>query len=368
MKGQWKGKFEGTNSGSVILDMDERQNSFEGVAFLTENSPDLPNYLVEIEAPKGEREFNTNVRVLPVFKGEVLSTTRFAELFPNAQISSHAETSWTVGERSIKIDWKTDAGTIGKVDLSLNDSDQKSDRQPESISNWKQFRDFAAKLEPDRYIFRGQEDSGWRLRTSFHRTGRSNAYRFANEDVPTLYKNLSHMTQHVFDLEKPDQNGAFISLVQHHGYPTPLLDWTHSPFIAAYFAFNDLSFQDLRDGQKIRIHMFDKKAWVTDFPQQTNLRVHTPHFSILETLAIGNPRMVPQQALASVTNVADIETYILECEKLRSKIYLKVIDLPAATWAEAVKELRMMGITAGSLFPGLDGTCKQLREQMFDYH
>ena len=49
-----------------------------------------------------------------------------------------------------------------------------------------------------------------------------------------------------------------------------------------------------------------------------------------------------------------------------SKKYLKVIDLPALGRAEAVKELRMIGITAGSLFPGLDGACKQLREQMFD--
>jgi hypothetical protein len=31
-----------------------------------------------------------------------------------------------------------------------------------------------------------------------------------------------------------------------------------------------------------------------------------------------------------------------------------------------MQELSFMGITAGSLFPGLDGACEGLREKMFD--
>jgi hypothetical protein len=30
-----------------------------------------------------------------------------------------------------------------------------------------------------------------------------------------------------------------------------------------------------------------------------------------------------------------------------------------------MKELALMGITAGSLFPGLDGACEELRERLF---
>jgi hypothetical protein len=30
-----------------------------------------------------------------------------------------------------------------------------------------------------------------------------------------------------------------------------------------------------------------------------------------------------------------------------------------------MRELALMGITAGSLFPGLDGACEELRERLF---
>ena len=76
--------------------------------------------------------------------------------------------------------------------------------------------------------------------------------------------------------------------------------------------------------------------------------------------------MVPQQGLLTISNVDDIEGYIAEHEEARGKKYLEAIDLPASERAQVMTELRMMGITAGSLFPGLDGVCEQLREQNFD--
>lgn len=88
--------------------------------------------------------------------------------------------------------------------------------------------------------------------------------------------------------------------------------------------------------------------------------------SLLAPLALNNLRLIPQQAVLSVSNLDDMEQYIEEIEALRYKTYLKVIDLPGSERPQVMQELRMMGITAGSLFPGLDGACEQLREQYFD--
>jgi hypothetical protein len=76
--------------------------------------------------------------------------------------------------------------------------------------------------------------------------------------------------------------------------------------------------------------------------------------------------MAPQQALLTISNVDDIEGYVAEREEARGKTYLGAIDLPAFERAQVMTELRMMGITAGSMFPGIEGVCEQLREQNFD--
>ena len=87
---------------------------------------------------------------------------------------------------------------------------------------------------------------------------------------------------------------------------------------------------------------------------------------MLDIVALNNPRMVQQQALVSVTNIDDIESYIRNREQDRGQTYLEVIDLPASSRKEVMQELSLMGITAGSLFPGLDGVCRQLKERFFD--
>jgi len=76
--------------------------------------------------------------------------------------------------------------------------------------------------------------------------------------------------------------------------------------------------------------------------------------------------MIPQQAVSIVTSIDDIESYIRLRETETTK-YLQAIDLPVSERKLVSRELSYMGITAGSLFPGLDGACKELAEQNFDF-
>ena len=111
--------------------------------------------------------------------------------------------------------------------------------------------------------------------------------------------------------------------------------------------------------------MFDQAQWKNDLNQVTLLLFAEQHVSIGEFLAIENERMIPQQAASTVTNVDDIETYIRSMEPIDKK-YLWAIDLPVSERMKVIQELGYMGITAGSLFPGLDGACEELKERNFE--
>ena len=76
--------------------------------------------------------------------------------------------------------------------------------------------------------------------------------------------------------------------------------------------------------------------------------------------------MIPQQAASTVTNIDDIERYIKDCEKANNKKYLQAFDLPLTERDKVIQELRFMGITAGSMFPGLDGACEELKDRNFE--
>ena len=200
-------------------------------------------------------------------------------------------------------------------------------------------------------MFRGQ-NKPWRLRTAFHRNGRADLGRFLSEDIQVLHKHLSARTKHVFNPDAPNENGAFFNLVQHHGYPTPLLDWTYSPYVAAFFAYRGISNREAANaaiGSKVRIHVFDQFQWKTDWNQIFMLLFAGPHLSIGEFMAIENERMIPQQAASTLTNLDDIETYIREKETPGKK-YLSAVDLPVGERKTVVQELSYMGITASSLF------------------
>jgi hypothetical protein len=160
----------------------------------------------------------------------------------------------------------------------------------------------------------------------------------------------------------------FFNLVQHHGYPTPLLDWTYSPYVGAFFAYHQLANSEARTAtadDKVRIFMFDQRSWRNTYLQIPKVASCPPHFSIQEFISIENERLIPQQSISSITNIDDIESYIRSKESPERK-YLQMIDLPLSERPHVMRELSIMGITAGSLFPGLDGACEELKERNFD--
>jgi hypothetical protein len=265
------------------------------------------------------------------------------------------------------LSWIDDLKRSGKAELVQSSVEKSSELRP-TVMGWDDFKAHVARLQPRRFVFRGQEKP-WRLRTGFHRAGRANTDRFMTQDFLALYRHLSARTKHLFNLNDGDQRGAFMNLIQHHGYPTPLLDWTYSPFVAAFFAFRGVNRERrvaANDDDMVRIFIIDYAACLKIFPPTPVVSRTSPHFSLMEFASVENERMVPQQALSGLTNIDDIESYIIHSSYHHKQEVLSCIDMEARERSLVMRELSMMGITAGSMFPGLDGACEELKERHFD--
>lgn len=369
MQGQWIGNYAGTNNGLLVVELDDRGDHFGGNAVAYNQDLSAPALICFLQVPKGESAFNLTVDLNALERGTGLHYTEenFKKKFPNLNPAKTAETKWVVQPSKISITWKTDIETNGQAELLPSEGGKNSTLSAsDTIKNWASFRDaIFSETTHKSYLFRGQENSRWKLRTSFHRSNRADLLNYMSNDIANLHRHLSGLTVHRFNLRDDLDYASFLSLVQHHGYPTPLLDWTASPFIAAYFAYNNLSREEVESDQRVRIHIFNADGWNKKFERAGVIAPGFLHLTVLAPLAINNPRAVPQQAMSTVTNVDDLEKYISEREQLIGKTYLAAIDLPANERNIVMRELDLMGINAGSLFPGLDGACKQLREQNF---
>jgi len=111
-------------------------------------------------------------------------------------------------------------------------------------------------------LFRGYAKASWRLETTLERyTCRSysmedyyrvmEAVRPAVESCTERRWDLPH--EYSFDESIPQspQGYEFMVYLRHHGFPSPLLDWTRSPYVAAFFAFNSAC-----DGDRVAIYTF----------------------------------------------------------------------------------------------------------------
>lgn len=108
-------------------------------------------------------------------------------------------------------------------------------------------------------LFRGQSDAQWHLETTLERYLDSeltleNYYRIIyaaksrvetftekNWDIPTPPKYDKWLA--TYDLQGFGEFIAYeyMAYLRHHGFPSPLLDWTASPYVAAYFAFREIT-------------------------------------------------------------------------------------------------------------------------------
>jgi hypothetical protein len=369
LAGQWISTYAGTNSGTLVLDIEDDKDRYKGVACAWDDDANHPSSLVRfITNSKEPAQTLSKVKIVPMWRtGRSLTPDEFGQLSQQGfQFPTDADISFDFQAPRLSVTWKTSVNSGGATTavLSQTSGGSPSALMPLCVSTWSAFKKYIDTLPAHRYVFRGQENSKWRLRTTFHRSKRSIMERFLIDDVLELRKAFSGIVAYKLNIDDPLDYATFLNLAQHHGYPTPLLDWTQSPYVAAFFAYRNLRGQICKT-DKVRIYKFASYHWNLMVPQFSTLFPALPNVSMLDALALGNPRAIPQQSLSMVTNVDDIETHITNVERARQLIFLEAIDLPASARPEIMRDLAFMGITAGSLFPGLDGVCESLREKNF---
>jgi len=156
------------------------------------------------------------------------------------------------------------------------------------------------------------------------------------------------------------KSGDFVTLLSAF-----VLDWTESPYVAAFFAFSEIPKYDFEKDGKVRIYILDGELWHKKHHRVFSINDPRPSFSVHIFNARDNKRAMPQQAVVTFSNICDIEGFIEHHEKGDNMRYLTRIDVPMQDRETAMKELQYMGITAALMFPGLDGTCRALKERIF---
>ncbi|MDA0739242.1 MAG: FRG domain-containing protein [Nitrospirae bacterium] len=254
------------------------------------------------------------------------------------------------------------------------------DTQEISVETWEQFLDQLKELDHKRqalkdrkglyaspFIFRGQASSEWKLTTTLDRYFQK---RFSLEDyfglILKVEPEIYSFTQRTLDVPeyerflqwlkdwKPLRLANFLGMeymiyLRHHGFPSPLLDWTRSASLAAWFAFATISsgnaavsvYAYIEYAGNAKSH-YGSDPCITNLP--SNVHAHKRHFL--------------QQSEYTICTKHEDDTYYYACHqdllfqsrKEAGQDLLWKINIPVNERLKALKYLNTVNINSFSLF------------------
>ncbi len=249
------------------------------------------------------------------------------------------------------------------------------------IESWDSFLSTVLSKRYRYWAFRGHSDARWSLPSTLAR-------RFLNANIdPRAWASQELRNLHIFKRKAhlfldhiPDERDSlnWLAMMQHHGAPTRLLDFTWSAYVAAFFALESADKDnyaaiwavnhaalykrlELRTGGRRKIiepgkvrpritgnyekyFVLNKYSFVVwDSPFVMNQRLIAQSGSFLVPSTLAEP---VEDILSGYPNPKDVLVkFILETGKFRET---------------AMSELYNMNITYYTLFPGLDGLARSM--------
>jgi hypothetical protein len=253
------------------------------------------------------------------------------------------------------------------------------------LASWDEIHDYARRERSD-WLYRGQKVAAWNLQTSIERCcdrqGVAAAKRAAVEaELLREFRRAYHQyAQHV---PQPDAALEWLSLMQHHGAPSRLLDFTYSIYVAAYFAL------ETADPGGASAVWAVNATWARQQSVKALKRAAKPEAAKLEEpVTEGHERLIQGLLFAEpfVRATCPLNPFRLN-ERLRLQrgaflvpgdISVSFMDnlealaehddttrvvklvIPADFRGQALRQLFQMNISRTSLFPGLDGYAHSL--------
>ena len=233
------------------------------------------------------------------------------------------------------------------------------------------------------FVFRGHSDENWKLETSLQRLLKDKHISMVTkfeEFAISEFKSKFYL-YNTSDYE-PKTTLEWLSMMQHYGTPTRLLDFSESPFIALYFCLensNKVQKQDMviyaidyRNINKTTLEYFRQydssfKYDYTDIENAKDFifeeyvkRFNIPLLWVTEPKRL-NKRIEKQRGTFLYTNCNDKScTEILETE-LYKDIDVFELKFAAKYWDNYFTILNKMNINGKTVYGDLDGLSKQIK-------
>jgi hypothetical protein len=256
------------------------------------------------------------------------------------------------------------------------------------------------------WAFRGQSDGNWGLSTKFEREAKKyqfGSYFFRNREKAILLEFQRKAHHYLQNLPPPENDIAWLSIIQHYGGPTRLLDFTYSYYVAAFFAMeasvvdsaiwavninkwikhvgeNDylnvkevktMAYEDMIDRSNDFANAAISQRQNYDFVYVVEPFHQHERISIQQGLFLfpGNIDMPFEHNLCSAFELDfkdlldknSLDLKFSDIDKLDSSgISIMKIIIPYNFHSKALTDLFRMNVTAATLFPGLDGFARSL--------
>lgn len=263
-------------------------------------------------------------------------------------------------------------------------------------NTWEEARTRLLELaQPDRKVyFRGHSDERWDLISNLGRVtpdlvaagqweaGGQPTWQVAEELEKVLLEEFVRAYYRIAGAPHlPEDDLQRLAVARHHGLPTSLLDWTRSPYVAAFFAFDGCQTTVFEAGQEVAIWAFDLHASellaynmmrglrgderATPASVPTDLRPVLEQYHSIQHRGIhgivisGNvePRIIHQDAFFTRVRSANdnIEEFLhAEAEHSPGVPILTDIVVPGSEQATALRDLALMEITPVALMNDAD--------------